>query len=416
MDRSGSAECVGTGVKLARNGNRKLAVRMTASAKRYLVAIFGPGASAYSAALKRRLRKRIRELSDTLPAVIGFAGAKHVLSRDPKTPIVGIYMGGKAATDDDVLAIRSLVASSAVIIPVVEDLADFGKAVPPELLGINGIALSRSDPKNDTIVNLALENLGLLRSQRRIFISYRRADAAIEALQLRHELDAHGYDVFLDTHSVAVGDPFQEVLWQRMADSDVVVVLDTPGFMASRWTKEELAQAEAMTIGIVQLIWPGHKPAPYTDLCERIYLAPADFSGPGASGLVDMTLKAVATTVERLRARSLAARHNNLVREFCDAVATESIDASIQPDQYVSATLPSGQHIAAIFAVGVLDAQRYHEASLRFADDDRVTQVILVYDHRGLRPKWRSYLDWLDDFLPVKAIQITSVAARLKSS
>ena len=107
------------------------------------------------------------------------------------------------------------------------------------------------DKRLDAITNLVLENLGLLRRTRRLFISYRRSNSSHEALQLRHELDARGYDVFLDTHSVPRGDDFQEVLWHRLADSDVVVMLDTPGFMTSRWTKEELAQAEAMTIGMI---------------------------------------------------------------------------------------------------------------------------------------------------------------------
>ena len=72
--------------------------------------------------------------------------------------------------------------------------------------------------------------------------------------------------------------------------------------------------------------------------------------------------------------------------------------------------------MAAIPAVGVPDALRYHEASQRFAKgDDLPSQVFLIYDHRGLRPSWSSFLNWLDEFLPVKAVRITKVAHWLKS-
>jgi hypothetical protein len=381
---------------------------------KYNVSTIGPRAVEHGPTLKRRLRKRLRELSETLLQAVGFLDAASTLGRDAKTPLVAVYFGGAPATAKDLNAVQSLRGTASVIIPVVPDSLTFNAAVPPELHGINGVELSPNDPQLDVVANLVLENLGLLRQTRRLFLSYRRTDSSHEALQLRHELDSRGYDVFLDTHSVPKGDAFQEVLWHRLADSDVMVLLDTPGFVESRWTKEELAQAEAMTIGIVQVIWPKHQPSPYTDLCERIYLQDSDLRGNSNLGLTDDMLKAIASAVEQLRARSLAARHDNLVREFCDAAASINIAAVVQPDRYVSAALPSGQSIAAIPAVGVLDAQLYHQASRRFTGKTPTSEVFLIYDHRGLRPIWGDFLDWLDGFLPVKAVRITNVANRLK--
>lgn len=377
----------------------------------YAVAIFGPGSSSHGPVLKRRLRKRLSELSTVLPSAVKFLKAAEVPRANGKLPIVGVCFGGDAWSNDDSLAIRSLLAKSNVIIPVVSDINRFNLLVPTELAGINGMEISADNNQLDSIANLVLENLGLLRRSRRLFISYRRIDSAKEALQLRHELEARGYDVFLDTHSVPKGDDFQEVLWQRLADSDVAVLLDTPGFLTSRWTQEELAQAEAMTIGIVQVVWPAHSPAPYTDLCERIYLNRADV---GATGLGVDAVKRILEEVERLRARSLAARHNNLVREFCDAAATVGIAAVVQPGRYISAHLPSGEMISAIPAVGVPEATRYHEASARFSEHaSPPAEIFLIYDQRGLRPGWSKFLDWLDEFLPVKAVRITNVAKKL---
>ena len=73
-------------------------------------------------------------------------------------------------------------------------------------------------------------------------------------------LDLAGYDVFLDTHrTIKPGEPFQEVLWHRLADTDVVVLLDTPDFLGTRWTEEELARANNSNLQILQVLWPDQK-------------------------------------------------------------------------------------------------------------------------------------------------------------
>lgn len=376
---------------------------------KYQVAILGPCAKQFQSALRRTIRKRLKELDPNLPNHVRIFGSSTAGRYDPKSPSVGIYFGGKNHAGDDLSLLRRMIRAAAVVIPVVTDISQYHTLVPKELLPINGAELRDSDL--GAIANVALENLRLLRQDRRLFISYRRADSSTVALQLRHLLEARGYDAFLDTHSVPLGDPFQEVLWQRLADSDLLLLLDSPNFLKSRWTKEELAQAEALTVGILQIIWPGHTPAPYTDLCERIYLGNGDFKG---KSLRKSVLAKIAARVESLRARCLAARHNNLVREFCDAAATIGVKTAVQSERFVLADLKNGRRVAAIPAVGVPDALRYHEASVRFPSGGKTAdEAVLVYDHRGLRPSWSAFLEWLDQFLPVKAIRVTMVAARL---
>jgi hypothetical protein len=381
-------------------------------AARYNVAILGARAEVEANALKRTLGRRLSELSPDLATAVAYMDGPQTVARNPKMPIVGVYFGSDSDKDADVDAVRSLVSSSAPVVPVVLDLNIYSSSVPTELEGINGSSQVSTDPDHLTIVNVVLENLGLLRRSRRLFVSYHRSESRTEALQIHNELDGRGYDVFLDTHSVQKADDFQRVLWQRLADSDVAVVLDTPDFLASRWTREEIAQAEAMTIGLIQLIWPGQSPVPYSVLCEPFYLEKGDFAS-AAGGLQDETILRIALEVEKLRARSLAARHDNLVREFCDAAATVGVVATVQPERFITATLKSGA-IVAIPAVGVPDAMRYHEASRRFLGGaNPPTSVLILYDHRGLRPEWNEFLSWLDDFLPVKAVSITTVASRI---
>jgi hypothetical protein len=351
-------------------------------------------------------------LGDNLASVVGFLNAAEARRRVSRVPLVGVYFGGGAATSDDLEALETLRQAAAPILPVVDDLANYPKLVPASLHAINGQQRLAGAKGLDPLVNYVLENFGLLRRARRMFISYRRTDSAEEALQLRHELDARGFDAFLDTHSVRKGADFQNQLWHRLADSDVALVLDTEGFKESQWTQEELARAEAMTIGVIQVIWPGVEPARYSELCERVYLEKASFE-PSGQGFTEATTTSLADAAESLRARSTAARHDNIVREFCDVAKWVGAHADLQPDRYLVARTRDGRTINAIPAVGLPDAPSYHEGHVRFLERLATMEVWLVYDQRGLTPEWRRYLEFLDMFLPVKTVCITDVAARL---
>src|SRR5262249_25131364 len=62
-------------------------------------------------------------------------------------------------------------------------------------------------------------------------------------LATANSMSARHFDVFLDTHSVSVAADFQAALWHRLCDSDVLVMLDTPDYFASRWTTAEWGRA-----------------------------------------------------------------------------------------------------------------------------------------------------------------------------
>lgn len=376
---------------------------------RYQIAIFGPGSGTYGSVLRKTLERDLADLGMDVATHVSFLDRASAESRDVKSPFVAVYFGGTPTPAEDAKTIDALIATSCTILPVVSDLGRYSSFVPPALKPINGLGLDAKDPDLEAAANLVLEILGLLRRKRKLFISYKRTDSEHVALQLRHALEAQGYDVFLDTHSVAKGAQFQDVLWQSMADCDVIVLLDSKKLGDSYWSKQEIARAEAMTIGLLQVIWPDHTPFDHTALCERLFLENADFEG---KTLDDQKAKSIVFAVEKLRARCMAARHDNLVREFCDAAAAVKVTTAIQPERFIIATLPSGKKLAAIPTVGVPDADLYHSINRRFPDKT-YAEAFLVYDHRGLRSSWSEFLAWLDDFLPVKAVKVTSSAQKL---
>jgi hypothetical protein len=224
--------------------------------------------------------------------------------------------------------------------------------------------------------------------------------------------DDAGYDTFLDTSSVPKGDDFQSVLWHRLLDSDVLIVLDTPNFLSRRWTQQELAQASAMSVGMLRVVWPDVTREPKAELAVHLYLDASDFESE--ERLTADAVTRIITGAEALRARCITARHTNLVVEFCEEAHRLGATTTVQPSRYVLAAMPDGRKIAAIPAVGVLDARRYHEASSRFpTSGGHADEAVLIYDHRGMMADWREFLDWLDRHLPVRGIRVTETAAKL---
>ena len=65
------------------------------------------------------------------------------------------------------------------------------------------------------IATALLRMLGLFETERKVFISYRRAETAELANQLHKELVRRRFDVFLDRFSVGTGVSISNVAWMK---------------------------------------------------------------------------------------------------------------------------------------------------------------------------------------------------------
>jgi hypothetical protein len=329
-------------------------------------------------------------------------------------PSICLYFGESQSPFPDLAILDQLQKDAVFILPVVPDLKLFTKSVPEPLVSINGTALN-SPGQVDAIVNSILEGLSLLRQSRRLFISYRRVESRTMAIQLYEHLDACGFDVFLDTHSIRPGEPFQEELWHRLVDTDVVVLLNTPGFMESRWTAEELARASAMSIGVVQLIYPEHKPETMAALCFPFYLEGKHFAGQDYqkrdSFFTTGALQEIARQVEAVRARSLASRQDNIIQEFTSTARKVNLPMQLHPQKFITLTNSKGEEVAVIPTVGVPHGFTYNQTAelIKVIRESEATEALILYDHRNIREKWLHHLVWLDLYLPVKTIKITDI-------
>lgn len=329
------------------------------------------------------------------------------------SPTVCIYFGEDSSFPNiDILDI--IIRDAGFVLPAVNDIKIFSKLVPPQLRPINGFELKTVDDI-EPIVSSVMEGLGLLRLTRRLFISYRRVESRSVAIQLYEYLDQHGFDVFLDTHSIRPGEPFQDELWHRLVDTDVVVLLNTPGFLESEWTEQELAKASAMSVGVLQLIWPQHKQEPYSTLCFPLILQEDNFEGKNfkasTAHLTDDALKDIGSRVESLRARSLAARQDNLIQEFLSSAKNIGIIANLQPEKFITIQRKDGKEVAIIPTVGVPHGFTYNQSEelIKRIRAHSSPKAFLIYDQRNIREKWQIHLSWLDQYLPVKTVKITEI-------
>ncbi len=321
-------------------------------------------------------------------------------------PTFCLYFGNTVGDFKNLDLLDLLLNNANLVLPVVADLNEFVKSIPESLKNINGFELP-SFNEVEKLVACILEGLSLLRLSRRLFISYKRDESTDVAIQLFEQLEKNGFDVFLDTHSIKPGEPFQEELWHRMADTDVVVLLNTPGFLKSYWTTEELAKANSMSIGILQLIWPNHKLEREAELSIPYQLIDSDFK---ESKLKTETIKLVVARIESLRARSLASRRDNIITEFISS-ARNKIKTDLQPEKFIIVTSSNGKEHIVIPTVGVPQAFTYNqfEELVSRIKSNAAVDIYLLYDHRNIREKWLKHLNWLDSYLPIKSIKIVEV-------
>lgn len=396
---------------------------MTGSLRRYQIILLGPDANAKKGIVLAALERRIKELGDGIWNVIDILEGTAAETFDKTAPIFALWFGSSAITDRGHLTtLDNLLAEAKTILPIVQNIEKFTSQTPAKLHPINGLELDNSAEKCDRVVNTILEGLQLLRRRRRLFISYARQDSRAVAKQLFGSLAERGFDVFLDTHSVPAAVVFQNQLWHSMVDSDLVVLLDSNGVESSRWCREEYERADALSIGVVRVLWPDRKIDPATDTLLFSYPVPltdGDFrSGSATPGptdeLSDVAVSRIAEAIEGFRARSIAARQANLVTTFQREATRIGIATSVQVNSHIILQKPKSgggtKKIAVIPTIGVPVSTNYHDAFLEYdVKPPCCEEQLVLYNRQGFLPSWADHLIWLNGQLPVKGIDVTEV-------
>jgi hypothetical protein len=315
------------------------------------------------------------------------------------------YFGGTTQQDRDLA--KYAFDASLPIVPTIATAGDFSTLIPDFLHGANGLRRRTDDPDMMELAGALLECVGLLRRQRRVFVSYRRVESRNAAVQMHDSLSGRGFEVFLDTHDIRPGEPFQEALWHRLCDSDVMIMLDTPTYFESKWTRQELGRARAKEIHILRIVWPDHSPSKHTDFAETIYLSQTDLKGTDGP-IIDLVVDQIALAVESLRSRSVAARYMSITGKLRAEV--EKIGGCVEgvgAHRAIALKLPDESKIWAYPIVGIPTAELLNDVADKAKRADQSEVPILVYDHIGIREQWMLHLKWLDENIDcVRAIRV----------
>lgn len=335
---------------------------------------------------------------------------------DSAKPTFAFFFGKQGQGDKDTDAIKKLMENGDAVYPVFFN--NFEEEVPEVLRPVNGVKYG--DDKLDSIVNVAFEELRLLRKKRRVFISYKRSDSAAVANQLYDVLSRNQFDVFLDTYSIRGAADFQAELHHRITDCDVLVQLNSQGFKDSKWCKEEITEANARRVGVLQINWPNVKSDATDQLSRMRKLVELDFKRKrykrNTSTLKNKVLNEIARDVEAIRARNIAARQDNLTGEFVKEASRQGRTIIKEP-AFLIEKMGGGDYRYYIPAIGVPQSWDCYESvrMLERWNNKTPQKVFLIYDDLSVLPRWIEHLEWMNKYLDVKTIKMQEFESWLKT-
>lgn len=372
----------------------------------YELAILGDVPDSVRTTLSNTIGRMVSEFGLTIGREIVIHDGVSVERRNKHSACAAVYFG--SPEHHDIEAAQEIIRSGVPVIPTISRTGNFSAHLPAFMQASNGLRLRQNDPELIELAAALLECVGLLRRQRRIFVSYRRVESSSAAIQLHDLMTARGFDVFLDTHDIRPGDPFQEVLWHRLCDADVMVMLDTPTYFESKWTRQEIGRARAKEIHVLRVVWPSHTSSKLTDMAETVYLDVADLSGADGP-IADKTAEQIVLAVENLRSRSIASRYMSMTGRLRAEI--EKIGAKVEcvgAHRAILVRLLDDRKLWAYPVVGIPTAELLNDIAEKAKCADQSETPIMVYDHIGIREQWIAHLKWLDENIrAVRAVKIS---------
>jgi hypothetical protein len=426
VDRDATApSSIGSHETLPREWGVAIIRRSPLMPYQYQLVTLGPGVEQYHRLHDGPIRDAFRELDLDPSTSLAVLGAAERSSLSGKCSIVGLWYGGDSpfpGEPEHRAALKSLMDMGVVIFPLCGDITRFNVEIPEELRIIGGTQWDEARVAGDV-----LKAFGLTRELRQAFISYKRTDSQGIAKQLAHILFDRGYQIFLDTASVERGLPFQQVLHDSLANTDLVVLLDSPNCLDSVWVHEELSFINQLGLGVLQLVWtqvdpsnPGvrkEKPTPGTEFSVRFPLEGSHFKDPNVligvdARLQDDALKAIADRAAQARIRSLGARRMRVLSYLRAEVRRAGLTLNIHPGGAVE-ILRDGEVVSQAYpVVGLPDALLIYEYERKLANARHDTIVKtelkpyrLIYDGLGIYDDRLLFLNWLNDYTGLKTLR-----------
>lgn len=375
---------------------------------KYQLVFLGQDRAGKSGKIERRVVKLFAQIG------LDFTLHGEILKGAAKAPEwegfpVAVWLGGNGAVDaEEVKLIEGFLARGFAVFPVVDALQKYKDHTPSILHPINGQEFNINKVANDIMLGFRLT-----KRHRQAFISYKRSESAAVASQLFHELNDRGYRVFLDTASVESGANFQNALWSRMADVDLLILLDTPNALKSEWVHLEVNRAHDLGMAVVQLIWPNHKRSSGTELSAPIPLGAGDFLKKNISVDGRLTPAALAKAVNRIeseRIRSLNSRRTRVVDVLTTSMKGGKYKFIVHPAKHLDVMKGNKKLAEVVPFVGVPDSSAVHEHDLARTFE----HTAVVYNGLGVDTEWAKHIEWLKQRASIEVFATDDFGTYLK--
>lgn len=362
----------------------------------YEIVILGEPSSSVLLELENSISKQLNNFDFHLNQEVKWSVKPHIIKPNGDKAMAAIYWGGANASS---VLLTTLLEDAIPVLPVVSGLDKIKDEIPSALQCLNCIPVHEG---YERIAATILECIGLLPQQRRAFLSYRREESSMIALQLYERLAAKHIDVFLDTHKIAYSEEFQSRLWHELSDCDVLIMLDTENYFSSRWTTAEFARAQAKNIPILRVAWPDVEQDKRTGTATNLQLASDDFKKKD-SLLKPETLNRIDQSFERIRSKGYAVRNillKSTLRSSVEQVSGSVVGYGLKNSMFVE--LANGKKITLFPTLGIPSSHSAYEAlkvvkKMNGYNED----VAIVYDPIGIHNKYQEHIDWLNEQITV---------------
>lgn len=305
---------------------------------------------------------------------------------------------GQSGNDKDISCYSNLDFSELVanqqIVPILKCLTNFNDFIPLELNSVNAIEID-STLAIGKLKCFILEYFGILESNRKVFISYKRSDSLTFAHQLHDALIAAHYKPFLDSYSITYGVDFQEYLKHELSDSSVFIFVNTPNYELSKFTMEELNACNKLQMGVIEVFAPKSNAFKEAEFAKR-YVLPSEINAN--KSYEASILKDIISVLENNRLEIQAFREKALADQLKAMVSGvhENSDRKCYVSQDENKEFYPLYHIPASF-----DIQRIAEAS------DKSKQAFGFYNGLYCRSDVRNHINWLNGILPVQVLDVS---------
>lgn len=330
-------------------------------------------------------------------------------------PDVTIFLGSAMAAADDTCNrhLSAAISNHRLVIPVHDLGTPFFDSVPAALCSHNAFTWNGEFGAYD-LARVVVEELGIEDKQRKVFISYRRADALQMAEQLHDELTKRRFLPFVDRFAIEYGEEIQPRIADALEDFAFLLLIESPLAHESKWVFYEVDYAISHYMGVLIVRWPGGPtPIPGTPGLPRLDLCDEDLAiDHEYQALTDASLARVVAGIESAHAIGLVRRRKNLLENVQETALAAGFRVTAMPNWRLLVDTSSGERLLVGVTPRLPTPQDLHELDVASNAIDLLPNSVMVHAARALTPKRSELLEWCINDRDMTLIPSNSVGSQ----